>query len=180
MKNGQEFGYGVILSVVIAILVGTFFGATVFPNTVLLPGEIEYIDVEKVVTQELTDEEIAALVDPKVDARLAEIAEETSTEGDDRADLQLLLDQAVADFEAELEDEDDLRVCDGIEYDDDEFTVKNIEDNFDIDVDDAEDNEYTVTFEAEVKFKDEDTCRINYEVEVEYDDDDVDVTITEI
>ncbi len=179
MKTVTDFVFSGILIAVIAALVGGFFGGVFFPKMVDIPGETVFVD--KFITQELTDEEIAALVDPKVETEVASrLAEMVETATDDRVDLQSHLDQAVADFEAELDDEDDLRVCDGIEYDEDEFTVRDVEDNFDIDVDDTDDNEYTVTFEAEVKFKDEETCRANYSVEVEYDDDDVDVTITEI
>jgi len=100
---------------------------------------------------------------------------QTSADVDEGMSLEDLRDDA-ADYVLE-EIRDDYNMCSGIEYDDEEITLSDINDNWDIDIDDAEDNEYIVSGTVKIKYKDEDKCYNIFDFEVEYDGDDVDVNI---
>jgi hypothetical protein len=93
------------------------------------------------------------------------------------ADLLSLRAQAVEDFMDEVDDNDDLRICDGDEYDFDEITISKVSDEFKI-ISDEDESE--VQFEIKLKFKESDlrSCRESYDISVFYEiDEDPVVTI---
>lgn len=124
------------------------------PGEFILFNNIEY----KVEDIETLEQEIVDLKEVTKDIDLADIKD---------AAVEEAFDEIL----------DDYRYCNGEEFDKDEIYLHDVEDEWDIDIDDVEDNEYTVSGEFEIKYKDEDKCYAYYSWEVEYDGDDVDVNI---
>ena len=93
-------------------------------------------------------------------------------------DTQPLLDDAIAAFLEEVEDDEDLQECDSEEYDEDQIAVKKVYDDYVISVDE---DEYSVDFTVKVKYLDDDVeekCYNKYDVSVLFEEDeDPEVTI---
>lgn len=95
------------------------------------------------------------------------------------ADPSLILDNAVATFLEELEDDDDLEdtlTCNGNDYDFDEVSVSKVYDGYTISVDD---DEQEVEFKIKLKYDEDDerSCKQRYDVSV-FEEIDEDVVIT--
>ncbi len=93
------------------------------------------------------------------------------------ADTSLLLDQAVSDFLAEVEDKSSLRKCDGDKYSLSEISVDNVKDKYSVSLDE---DEKTVDFKVELRYKESDlrSCYDTYSVEAHYEDgEDVEVSV---
>jgi len=92
------------------------------------------------------------------------------------SDPSLLLDQAIVDFLNEVDDENDLRRCDGDKYSLAEISLEDVDEEYDISIDDGN---YTVDFEVELRYKESDlrSCYEDYRVSAEYEEDE-DVVIT--
>lgn len=85
------------------------------------------------------------------------------------ADTSLLLDQAVSDFLAEVDDEKDLRRCDGDKYTFSEISVDEVSEDYLITI---EDKDYQLDFSVELRYKESDlrSCYETFEVEAFYED----------
>jgi len=83
-------------------------------------------------------------------------------------DLVSLRDQAVEDFMSEVEDNDNLKICNGNEYGFDEITISRVSDDFGIQIDE---DEKEVIFSIKLKYKESDlrSCRATYDVSVFYE-----------
>jgi len=125
------------------LLLGIVVGYFAFPNT------------EKVITKEVIKEVPVNVT--------KEVIKEVPSD-------KMLLDLAVKDFMKEVNDDDDLLVCDGYEYDFDEISISRVYDDYSIM---HEDEDYTLDFNIKLKY-DEDSersCRNNFEVSVFYEED---------
>lgn len=84
-------------------------------------------------------------------------------------DTSLLLDLAVSDFLAEVDDERDLRRCDGDKYTFSEISEEEVSEDYLITI---EDKDYQVDFEVELRYKESDlrSCYETFSVEAFYED----------
>lgn len=171
-------------------LVGALAGAGVVDQTVqpmviekpvpVVNEIVKTVEVPKIVEKTVTEEvEVPAknlvingvVYEPEDITELEEKFKEQTEELFEKKDMQDLLDEALAETEDEL---DEIDKCNGVDFDDDEIEIDEVFDEYTIDIDDFEDNEYKVIFGIEVDYDDDD-CEASYDVTVEYDDDDVDV-----
>lgn len=144
---------------------------------VALPREVE---VEVVKSVPVLTEKVVFVDKP------VEVIKEVEVEVEKIVSLDLeatYLDPAIEAFMDEVEDDDDLLVCDGEEYDFDSIAVKKIYDGYAVSVDDKDDEEFSVSFTAKLKYLDSDVeekCYRTFDVVVSYptdDDDDVEVDV---
>ena len=66
---------------------------------------------------------------------------------------------------------DDYNTCDGSEYNNNEISIRDVEDGWTIEIDDAD--TYDVSGSVRVKYKDEGKCYEWFDFDVEYDGEDV-------
>lgn len=128
---------------IIALVLGTLLGATAFAKT-----ETEYLPGEDSVITEYVNQTVEVEV-PSVDA---------------------MLEQAIADAEDELSDNDGFLTCKGEEYDSDEFELSRVKQWAYVWFDE---DEYDVGFEAKYTFDstdDDDKCSATYKILVHYED----------
>ena len=152
------------LLVIAALLVGVFGGAWGFSDTETVIKEVEVI---KEVAVPAVCEEPEALECPDALGLDVEVSDG-------------LLEMALGDFLAAVEDEEDeagendlewLLTCgDGDEFDFDELSVSRVDDDWSVVYDG---DETTVNFEVRMKYKetDERSCRESYKVTVSYEED---------
>ena len=84
-------------------------------------------------------------------------------------DTTPLLEAAIDDFMVEVEEEEDLQVCDEDEYDIDQIKVKRLYDAYTLNIDE---DEHEVVFRIKLKYLDEDVeekCYNSYDVSVFYE-----------
>lgn len=99
------------------------------------------------------------------------IVNKTITEIVEVLDTEVLLDNAISDFLEEVEDDEDLQICDLIEYDEDQIEIKKIYDYYSLEIDD---DETEVIFSLKLKYLDDDVeekCYNTFDVSVLYDPD---------
>ena len=84
------------------------------------------------------------------------------------ADTSLLLNQAISDFLTEVDNDKDLRKCDGDKYSFSEISADEVSEDYSILI---EDKDYTVTFEIELRYKESDlrSCYETFDVEAYYE-----------
>jgi len=149
--------YGALL--IVGLLVGWGLTATLTePEQV----EVEVIKEVPVEVAVVTEVEVEKIVEVETIVEVPAVLEFSSFLDDA---LDYVLDEI----------QDDYNTCGGDEYDDDEISIRNVKDDWKIEVDDED--EYVITGEVRAKYKDEDKCYRWFEFEVEYDDDDVDVEV---
>lgn len=116
--------------VVLALLLGGLFTYVAFPRNVEVPGET-------------------------INNTIVEYVNTTNTVVVDKfADLAEL---AFAEYVAELEDDDDLLICGGEQYDFDQVDFRNKDDlTMSVDTSDEDDTITVITFKQKLKFSDKD------------------------
>lgn len=144
----KNTGSVVLIAALGFLLLGGLFGYVVGSNGVekeiVTQEVIKEVPTEKIVTKEVTNE--VEVFKP-----------------------ELLLDKAVDEFLDEFLDED--LICDGVEYDDDQVEIKDIDDDYSLRFDD---DEQEANFHVKVKYLDNDVekkCYNEYDVSVLYEED---------
>ena len=151
---GQS-GYGIgilVASVIASLLIGWLFAANlvqpeiVEKQVVVTQDKIVYVDVPKEVTKEV-----------KVEVN----------------NIGKYLDDAVAEFLKEVEDEDNLQKCDGDRYEFDEIKVAKVYDSWTYENKDNDDGKYEVSAKVRLNYKQADISRCSepFEFTVAYEDD---------
>ncbi|MHA1876708.1 MAG: hypothetical protein ACTSUC_09730 [Promethearchaeota archaeon] len=138
-----------VLSVILAVLL---LGTGYLAGYAMAPTKVETVETE-------TIKEVPTVVT------------ETETVEVPVFDKSLLLDEAVELFWEEIEDEENLQVCNGVEYDEDQIEEKRLYDEvfFRFDEDETE-----VFFTTKLKYLDgdvEEKCYNKYQVNVLFEED---------
>lgn len=142
-----------LIGVLLGGVIGAIVGYVAMPEKIVLKDKI--VEVEKVVEKEVP---VTTYVDVY--------------------NYRYLLNNAVVDFETKF---DDYTVCDGVEYEIAEMSIKKIEDAFSYDI--TDEDTYKVSFEAKVGYRSDfldERCVNKYAVEVEYDEDEIEVSADEV
>ena len=174
MDKDNGFIWAMVALFVCALLIGGVATKLFFP-TVETKIQIERVNVPSapIVTKEVVYVDV-----------VKEVVKEVTVEKTVEMDLEAtFLEPAIEKFLEEVEDEDEYLICGGEEYDFDSIAVKKIYDGYNVVIDDASDNEYTVNFEAKLKYLDSDVeekCYRTMDVSVSYPkdhDSDIEVDI---